>query len=189
VRRALDAAQAGNTALIGGLAERAKVWESAADRELTSARGAIADGEVFLVNLMTAADDIADDLEEAAFHLTLCAPPTGQVLTALTSLAEPIASASREFVKALLASRHARRGMPREEMDDFLEAVHRVHSLERASDAAERSVKRALVESRQHFGDVFGIVEAARNLEEAADGLMRVSLLLRDRVLMQVVHA
>jgi hypothetical protein len=36
---------------------------------------------------------------------------------------------------------------------------------------------------------VFGIVEAARNLEQAADGLMHVALLLRDHVLGQVTHA
>jgi len=98
-------------------------------------------------------------------------------------------AASREMVKALAASRHARRGVPREDMDDFLQAVHAIRTMEHASDLAEREVKRSLAGDPRPFAEVFGIVEAARNLEEAADGLMHVALLLRDHVMGKVIHA
>jgi len=93
------------------------------------------------------------------------------------------------MVKALAASRHARRGVPREDMDDFLQAVHAIRTMEHASDLAEREVKRSLAGDPRPFAEVFGIVEAARNLEEAADGLMHVALLLRDHVMGKVIHA
>jgi uncharacterized protein Yka (UPF0111/DUF47 family) len=138
---------------------------------------------------MSAADDIADDLEEAVFHLTLSPNASTGALIALDRLVDHVAGASRGLVKALSASRHARRGVPREDMEDFLQAVHAIRTMEHASDLAEREVKRTLANDVRPFAEVFGIVEAARNLEEAADGLMHVALLLRDHVMGKVIHA
>ncbi|MBT9591201.1 MAG: DUF47 family protein [Thiobacillus sp.] len=189
VRDALEAAQAGRLQEVSTMAERAKTWETAADHELNSIRGTLLEGDNFILQLMSIADDIADDLEEAVFHITLSPKATSASIAALSKLAEPVSNASRELVKALAASRHARRGVPREDMDDFLQAVHAIRTMEHASDLAEREVKRSLTSDSRPFAEVFGIVEAARNLEEAADGLMHVALLLRDHVLGKVIHA
>jgi uncharacterized protein Yka (UPF0111/DUF47 family) len=189
VRTALEAAQAGRPHEVAAMAERAKDWETAADRELNSARGTLLEGDNFMLQLMSEADDIADDLEEAVFHITLSPKASATSLSALGKLVDPVANASRELVKALAASRHARRGVPREDMDDFLQAVHAIRTMEHASDLAEREVKRTLANDPRPFAEVFGIVEAARNLEEAADGLMHVALLLRDHVMGKVIHA
>jgi len=189
VRTALEAAQVGRQHEVAAMAERAKNWETAADHELNSARGTLLEGDNFMLQLMSAADDIADDLEEAMFHITLSPKANATSISALSKLVDPVASASRELVKALAASRHARRGVPREDMDDFLQAVHAIRTMEHASDLAEREVKRTLASDSRPFAEVFGIVEAARNLEEAADGLMHVALLLRDHVMGKVIHA
>ncbi|MEW5966712.1 MAG: hypothetical protein AB1720_06890 [Pseudomonadota bacterium] len=189
VRAALEAAQAGRQHEVAAMAERAKDWETAADLELNSARSTLLEGDNFIMQLMSAADDIADDLEEAVFHITLSPTAPGTSISALGKLVDPVANASRELVKALAASRHARRGVPREDMDDFLQAVHAIRTMEHASDLAEREVKRTLAGDPRPFAEVFGIVEAARNLEEAADGLMHVALLLRDHVMGKVIHA
>ena len=189
VRAALEAAQAGQQHAVAAMAERAKDWETAADRELNSARNTQLEGDTFMMQLMSAADDIADDLEEAVFHITLSPKAPGTAIAALSKLVDPVANASRELVKALAASRHARRGVPREDMDDFLQAVHAIRTMEHVSDLAEREVKRTLASDPRPFAEVFGIVEAARNLEEAADGLMHVALLLRDHVMGKVIHA
>lgn len=189
VRNALEAAQTGRQHEVCALAERAKDWETAADHQLNSARDSLREGEHFTIQLMSVADDIADDLEEAMFHITLSPRASAASIAALSALAEPVSNASRELVKALAASRHARRGVPREDMDDFLQAVHAIRTMEHASDLAEREVKLILTRETQPFADVFGVVEAARNLEEAADGLMHVALLLRDHVLGKVIHA
>ena len=189
VRAALEAAQAGRLGDVAAMAERAKVWETAADQELNAVRGKQPESDSFMTRFLSAADDIADELEEAVFHITLSPKAPGTSITALGKLIEPVARASREFVKALAASRHARRGVPREDMDDFLQAVHAIRTMEHASDLAEREVKRTLAGDPRPFSEVFGIVEAARNLEEAADGLMHVALLLRDHVMGKVIHA
>jgi uncharacterized protein Yka (UPF0111/DUF47 family) len=189
VRGALEAAQAGRQQEVSAMAERAKTWETAADQELNSVRGTLLEGDNFTLHLMSIADDIADDLEEAVFHITLSPKATSASIAALSKLAEPVSNASRELVKALAASRHARRGVPREDMEDFLQAVHAIRTMEHASDLAEREVKRSLTSDSLSFAEVFGIVEAARNLEEAADGLMHVALLLRDHVMGKVIHA
>jgi uncharacterized protein Yka (UPF0111/DUF47 family) len=189
VRGALAATQAGRREEVAAMAERAKSWETAADQELNAARGAVQEGEHVIVDLLSAADDIADDLEEAVFHITLSRRAPDATIVALCRLVEHVASASRELVKAFAASRHAGRGVPREDMDDFLQAVHAIRTMEHASDLAEREVKRSLAADPRPFAEVFGLVEAARNLEEAADGLMHVALLLRDHVMGRVVHA
>jgi len=189
VRAVLEAAQAGQQHAVAAMAERAKDWETAADRELNSARNTLLEGDNFLMQLMSAADDIADDLEEAVFHIALSPRAPGTAIAALSKLVDPVANASRELVKALAASRHARRGVAREDMDDFLQAVHAIRTMEHVSDLAEREVKRTLASDPRPFAEVFGIVEAARNLEEAADGLMHVALLLRDHVMGKVIHA
>lgn len=189
VRAALEAAQAGRKHEVAVMAERAKDWETAADLELNSARNALLESDNFMLQLMSKADDIADDLEEAVFHITLSPKANARSFTALGKLVDPVASASRELVKALAASRHARRGVPREDMDDFLQSVHAIRTMEHASDLAEREVKRTLAGDPRPFTEVFGVVEAARNLEEAADGLMHVALLLRDHVMGKVIHA
>jgi uncharacterized protein Yka (UPF0111/DUF47 family) len=189
VRTALEAAQAGRRHEVAAMAQRAKDWETAADLELNSARGTLLEGDNFMMHLMSAADDIADDLEEAVFHITLSPEAPGSAISALRKLVDPVANASRELVKALSASRQARRGVPREDMDDFLQAVHAIRTMEHASDLAEREVKRTLAGDPRPFAEVFGVVEAARNLEEAADGLMHVALLLRDHVMGKVIHA
>ena len=189
VRAALEAAQAGRQHEVDAMAERAKDWETAADLELNSARSTQLEGDSFMLQLMSVADDIADDLEEAVFHITLSPRAPATSISTLGRLVDPVTHASRELVKALAASRHARRGMPREDMDDFLQAVHAIRTMEHASDLAEREVKRTLAGDPRPFAEVFGVVEAARNLEEAADGLMHVALLLRDHVMGRVIHA
>jgi uncharacterized protein Yka (UPF0111/DUF47 family) len=189
VRSVLAAAQAARPGEVAALAERAKDWESAADRELNDVRAALPEGDNFILQLMNAADDIADDLEEAVFHISLSPAAPGIALSALGRLVDPVARSARELVKALAASRHAKRGVPREDIDDFLQAVHAIRTMEHASDLAERDVKRTLVSESRPFAELFGIVEAARNLEEAADGLMHVALLLRDHVMSKVIHA
>jgi uncharacterized protein Yka (UPF0111/DUF47 family) len=189
VRAALEAAQAGRLDEVADMAERAKDWETAADRELNAVRGKLPESDSFMTRYMSEADDIADELEEAVFHITLSPMAPRAAIAELAKLAEPVVRACRELVKALAASQHARRGVPREDMDDFLQAVYAIRTMEHASDLAEREVKRVLASDIRPFAEVFGIVEAARNLEQAADGLMHVALLLRDHVLGQVTHA
>jgi uncharacterized protein Yka (UPF0111/DUF47 family) len=74
-------------------------------------------------------------------------------------------------------------------MEDFLEAIHRIIALERRSDDAERQVERALATTAGDFRSLHIFAETAKNLEQAADALMRCGLHMRDHVLAQAMAA
>jgi len=175
-------------------AERAKEWESRADELLNAARAAArrADGMSFFAALIESADDVADDLEDAAFNLTLA---TGQDLghgqikmpPPLAELAGYLVQGAREYVMLLETARHIRRGGSREDTQDFLEAFHRIASLEHLCDDAQRVLKRVLLAETGRFADLYGVLEAGRKLEHASDHLLWVAITLRDHIFGQVV--
>lgn len=172
-------------------AARAKEWEHLADGLVNQAREQVQHAETgadFYRDLLECADDIADELEEAAFHLTL--PPAdvadAKIQDTLSELAGLLVSSTQEYVKALEAARSVRRGALQEDTRDFLEAIHRIMSIERDSDEAQRAVKRALTQRDGDFRVLYVFSECARNLEAAADALMHTALKLRDYVLEEV---
>jgi len=167
-------------------AERAKEWESRADELLNAARAAArrAGGTGFFANLIESADDIADDLEDAAFNLTLGAGPTPPPLA---ELANHLVQGAQEYLKLLEMARHIRRGGSREDTQDFLETFHRIASLEHLCDDAQRALKRMLVADGEHFAGIYGALEAGRKLEHASDHLLWVAIMLRDHIFGQVV--
>jgi uncharacterized protein Yka (UPF0111/DUF47 family) len=68
-------------------------------------------------------------------------------------------------------------------MRDFLEAVHRITTVEHESDQALRSIKSALLAAEGDARGLFVVSEVARNLEEASDALMHSGLVLREHVM------
>jgi uncharacterized protein Yka (UPF0111/DUF47 family) len=172
-------------------AGRAKEWERKADELVVAAREAVQVGDTgaFFRDLVEAADDVADDLEEAAFHFTLL--PAGaweeRVRQPLLGLAALLMQGAQEYLKALETTRFVHRSAPREDVQDFLEAIHRITSVEHRTDDAQRGVKRALLQD--HVGDkaLYVYVEAVKNLEQSADGLMHAGLMLRDYVMGEVM--
>jgi len=173
-------------------AARAKDWEGRADDLVNRARGAVkhADSSQFLCELVEAADNIADELEEAAFHLTLAPdriPP--DLHDPMRTLASLLVEGAQEYVKVLETARFVQRGAAREDMQDFLEAIHRIMAIEHRTDAVERGVEVALVQGTQDFRHVYVLREAAKNLERAADELMHVGLQAREHFLGRVMTA
>ena len=176
--------------LIERNAARAKDWESHADELLNRVRASSGQGDdaAFFQDLVSMADDIADDLEEAAFHLTLLPSLNLQdgVRKNVQRLAELVVQGGQEYIKVLETARLVRRGGAREDMQDFLEAVHRIVAIEHQTDEALRSIKRALLADGQDARTLYVVSEAARNLETAGDDLMHTALMLREHVLRQV---
>jgi uncharacterized protein Yka (UPF0111/DUF47 family) len=173
-------------------AQRAKEWERRADELVNRARSATkhpgsADGMRVIIE---AADDVADELEEATFRLTLiptyasALPPKAD----LQPLGELLVQASQEYVKLVETARCVRRGA-REDMQDFLDATHRVMALERNTDAAQRDVEAALATGAQDFRVLHVVSETTKNLEQAADALLHCSFRMRDFVLGQAITA
>lgn len=183
-----DALLPGDAAdMVEANARRAAEWEHRADALVVQARGLGKNSAraAFFVGLIEMADDIADELEDAAFHLTLLPRPLGQPLPrALLTLAGLALEGCQEYVKALTATGLLSRAKSPEDVQEFLAAIHRIVATEHASDAAHREVRRALAGAGIAEPSVlFATVECARNLEAAVDALMHTALSLRDHVL------
>ncbi|MBK5103103.1 MAG: DUF47 family protein [Burkholderiales bacterium] len=178
---------AGSNGALARIAARAKAWETAADSLLNQVRAAVdhSAGAVFFKLLLEAADDVADSLEEAAFHFTLFPPRSApeDAHERLRALADLLVAGAQEYLKALTTARYVRRGADRDDMRDFLEAVHRITTVEHDSDQAQREIKSALLAAESDARGLFVVAEVARNLEEAADALMHSGLVLRDHVM------
>jgi uncharacterized protein Yka (UPF0111/DUF47 family) len=174
-------------------AGRAKDWERLADALVNRARADAkhAGSSAEFLSIVESADDIADELEEAAFHLTLIPAGTHGATPRvdLQMLGELLVQAAQEYVKLIETARHVRRGGAREDMQDFLEATHRIMALEHETDEAHRGVETALAAGVGDFRLLHVLTEAAKNLEQAADALMHTSLRMRDYVMTRVMAA
>jgi uncharacterized protein Yka (UPF0111/DUF47 family) len=173
-------------------AQRAKFWEKQADALVNRARAAAkkVDSGQYLREAVEAADDIADDLEDAAFHLSLLQlEPAGELLPPLLTMANLVVQGAQEYIKLLETSRHVQRGGAREDMQDFLEAAHRIVSVEHQTDEVQRRVEKVLVQVAPDYKTLYLLAETAENLEESADTLMHAALQLRDHVLAKVTGA
>jgi len=174
-------------------AARAKQWESRADAILNEVRAdeRVAPERRVCRELLEAADDVADELEEAAFQLTMMppAPPGAEVEAALGDLARAVLLSAREYLKAVEIARTLTTASPRLDVDDFLAAIHRILTLEHTTDDVERRVTEALGGSDAQLRVVLSVTEVAKGFEQAADALMRVGLKLRAHVLASVLAA
>ncbi|MGZ8265379.1 MAG: DUF47 family protein, partial [Burkholderiales bacterium] len=172
-------------------AVRAKEWERQADLVVNSGRDAARTGEsgLFYRSLLEAADDVADHLEEASFHFTLLPQERWQdrLYDPLIGLAGLVVQGTQEYLKALETTRCLHRGAMREDVQDFLEAVHRISAVEQRADEAQRAVKKAFVREQIGHTLLYVYTEAVKSLERSADALMHAGLMLRDHVLTDVM--
>jgi hypothetical protein len=159
-------------------AKRAAAWERRADALVDRVRGLArrSPGAQVYPRLLAEADDVADNLEEAAFLLTLGSTGTGagSYEGRLQALAALLVTGSREWVKCLESATHVRRGGAREDLQDFLEAVDRVVTV-------------GLFATALDWRQLNLVLLVAQSLEQAADSLARSALTLRDHVLGEVM--
>jgi uncharacterized protein Yka (UPF0111/DUF47 family) len=172
------------------LAARCKRWESDADRIVGEVRDAVrtAPEAAYLQELVQRIDDVADDLEEAAFLATLLrrAGVGAVLLGALSTLGARLVAGTQELVKALETVRALGPVAAREDLHDFLEAIHRIGLVEHETDELKRQVAAELAEHGASAREVHLAAEGAAELELAADHLQHAALVLRDRVLAQL---
>ena len=173
------------------IGQRAKEWERKADELVIRSRELARQSEQAdaVRLLLEAADDINDELEEAAFHLTMLKPEclAEVIRQPLATLARLLVEGTREYLKAIENARGISRGGPPDDMHDFLKSIHRLVAIEQQSDAAERGVRKALVVAAEDFRQAFVIAESAKKLESAADALMHTGMILRDQILDRIV--
>ncbi|HUH80400.1 MAG TPA: DUF47 family protein [Solirubrobacteraceae bacterium] len=176
----------------GVAARRARDWEHEADAVLNRLRLSVerADGSGGLLEVMEAADDVADNLEDAAFYLTLLRPPgpANEIAAPLREMCSLLLASARAHLRAVTYAADVQQGASTADMDAFLEAVHAVVSLEHDADDVQRTVHVALIASALPAGELFALAEVTRAFEQAADALMHTALLLRDQVLGRAVR-
>jgi len=173
------------------IGKRAKEWERRGDELVIRVRELAKQSEQSeaVRQLLEAADDIMDELEEAAFHLTLLKQENmaEEIRLPLAALARLLVEGTQEYLKALENARGVQRSGSPDDMHDFLAAIHRIVAIEQQSDTTERAVRRALVDAAEDYRQAFAIAECAKKMESAADALMHTGMTLRDQILGKVM--
>lgn len=169
------------------IGQRAKEWERKADELVIRARELARQSEhaEAIRELLEVADDIPDELEEAAFHLTLLTDGSMDeaMRLPLAALSRQLVDGTQEYLKAIENARSIHRSGSPDDMHDFLEAIHRIVAIEEQSDASERAVRKALAVTTMDYRQAFALAECAKKLESAADALMHTGMTLRDQIL------
>jgi uncharacterized protein Yka (UPF0111/DUF47 family) len=170
---------------------RAKEWERKADELVITARELAKQSEQAdaIRQLLEVADDITDELEEAAFHLTLLKADglVEEIRVPLATLARLLVEGTQEYLKAIENARGIQRSGSPDDMHDFLESIHRIVAIEQESDMVQREVRKALVSAAKDYRQAFVIAESAKKLESAADALMHTGMILRDQILGKIM--
>jgi len=172
----------------GKRARHAAQFEHDADQIVIDTREAVRrrpDYAVFLP-LLESADDAADELEDAVFLLNLDTLQ-GKPLEALQVLADLLAEASQEWIKAVGHATQIGRAASPAETEDFLTAVDRVAAIEHKADDAERALAAITIQHAQDFRQLHLFSAIGSKFEAAADALKHASLMLRDHVLEDVI--
>ena len=174
-------------------AQRALKWEQDGDAIVSRIRTLAtrtAQPRVYS-ELLHAADEAADGLEEASFllpHLVSLAPPR-RLIEPLQALAALLVAGAQESVKMFEAASHVSREGAREDLQDFFAAVDRIVTIERESDNAERAVTTTLLTGECEARTLYLVARLSQVLEQAADGLALSALRLRDHLLNDVMAA
>ena len=188
----LGLGRSGGQELAEKLAARCKVWESDADRLVNQVRNFAyaASEQAYLRDLVHQADDVADGLEEAAFLVTLLRPAgvAPALVRELAALAGRLVAGTQEFVKALETVRGFGPAVSREDLREFLEAIHCIGRVEHETDELKRRIQARLAGGENSAREIHLAAESAADLERAADYLQHVALVLRDRVLAQLAQ-
>ena len=183
----LSLKQGGDISLVERSAQRTKRWESQSDDLVNTVRALSKRTESadFFAELLTASDDVLDDLEEASYLATLAVPNAAWVgtYTGLVNMAEIALSASQEFLKALCAAQYVQKGYTREDIEDFLAPVDRILNLERDEDGAYRAVERVIMKESTDFKQFWALLSLARVIERSTNSLMKAAYIMRDHVL------
>lgn len=171
---------------------RAKRWETRADELLTRARDMVrikGTGSSIYRTLIEEADDIADNLEDVTFRLPLI-PVVGAAngrCEPLQNLSDLLVAGAQDYVRCLEVLGAVHRGSSREDVQEFLESVDCIVTVEHRTDEEERALTALLMRLAADFREFELLSGVGQSLEMAADSLCRCALMLRDHVLSEVM--
>jgi uncharacterized protein Yka (UPF0111/DUF47 family) len=158
--------------------------EEKADRIAVDARSAVRrfNASSTIAQLVNAAEDAVDELEQAAFLASLApAAIAPALLGELTTLANAAIGGAEAAASGIDAASEVSQGQ-RIDVDDAFNATRRLIDLEHVADDAERAVTGLVLRDREGT-DVLCILELARALERATDRFARIGHLLHEHVM------
>lgn len=166
--------------------DRAKKWESQADRLVNQVRTLVARNGADMIwrQVLVHADDAADGLEEVMFNISLL-PADGRLVARepILRLVRQLVAGVEDYVRALALTVHLHRGAAREDVRDLLTLVDQLRDMEHATDAIEREAMACLVAAPTEPRNLLIEHEIASNLEAVGDALMHAGFTLSDHVL------
>lgn len=171
-------------------AERAKIWERDADAFLNDIRLTIKRSKASDVfeKFVSYADDAADSMEETLFCLTLVSKQdiTGDFYEHILELAELATHSSMEYLKAIENAKIVEKASTREQIDDFIQTIDKIITIEHQADDVNRIVRAAILKDSNNFKQLHILAEISNNIENVTDSIMKSAVLIRDYV-MQVL--
>jgi uncharacterized protein Yka (UPF0111/DUF47 family) len=169
------------------LAARAKVWERQADHLVMQAReqGKRQPAWRPFGRIVELSDDIADDLEDAAYLISLIAGGHQQgwhaeVRQSLCQLADEVLAAMQEHIKALAIARSLSVTSDAGDGDAFVAASWNVLYAERKCDELFRQGRRILLDTTTDAATLMLTNDLASTLESASDRLLAAGYALRE---------
>jgi uncharacterized protein Yka (UPF0111/DUF47 family) len=168
-------------------AKRAMVWERNADALLNNIRLTIkrSNASGIFEKFVSNADDAADSMEETLFLLTLVSKHDiiGDFYEPILKLAELATHSSMEYLKLIQNATIIDKASTREQIDDFLQTIDKIITIEHQADDVNRSVKAAILNGSNNFKQLHILDEISKNIEEVTDSMMKSAVLIRDYVM------
>lgn len=173
-------------------AARAVVWEARADQLLNAARDDIKrfDRPASLSDFLSHADDAVDELEEAASLLDLLPLVNAEqaAVVELQHLCDLALGASQELIKCIACAASITQSDVRDDLDDFLQSLERLVTIEHQADDRIRRLRRTLITGTVDHRALYLLHELSLALETATDAYAHAGQALR-RYLMEEVIA
>ena len=177
--------------IINKNSEIAKILERDADNVVIKVRKLVEKNQsfVFFSKLIIQIDDVADYLEESAFHLTLLQDKFVfmEAFTYLQELSEKIVYASMELIKIIEIITDIKSKNLRDDISDFLESIQFIRTIEQTTDVIDRTIKKILINKCSNFKEYLPISEVSYRLEKSGDAFMYVAEMLYSYIMSEII--
>lgn len=172
--------------------EIAKILERDADNVVIRVRKLVEKNQqfTFFSKLAVLVDDVADYLEESAFHLTLLQEKfvVMEAFTYLQELSDNVVYASMELIKIIEILTDIKSKSLRDDLSEFLESIQFIRTIEQKTDVIDRTIKKILISKCNDFKEYLPISEVSYRLERSGDSFMYVAEMLYNYIMSEIIR-
>lgn len=177
--------------IINKNSEIAKILERDADNVVIKVRKLVEKNQqfIFFSKLVVQIDDVADYLEESAFHLTLLQDKFVfmEAFAYLQELSEKVVYASMELIKIIEILTDIKSKNLRDDISDFLESIQFIRTIEQTTDVIDRTIKKILIKKCSDFKEYLPMSEVSYRLEKSGDAFMYVAEMLYSYIMSEII--